>query len=44
MAWSFHPVGSNLTIAEAQRSRINAFGIEDEGKTGLSTSEFSRAA
>ena len=26
------------------RSRINAFGIEYEGKTGLSTSEFSWAA
>ena len=40
----FHPVGSNLTIAEATRSRINAFGIEYEGKTGLSTAEFSWAA
>jgi hypothetical protein len=40
----FHPVGSDLTIAEATRSRINAFGIEYEGKTGLSTSEFSWAA
>ncbi len=40
----FHPVGSNLTIAEATRSRISAFGIEYEGKTGLSTSEFSWAA
>jgi len=40
----FHPVGSNLTIAEATRSSINAFGIEYEGKTGLSTSEFSWAA
>ena len=40
----FHPVGSNLTIAEATRSTINAFGIEYEGKTGLSTSEFSWAA
>ena len=40
----FHPVGSNLTIAEATRSQINAFGIEYEGKTGLSTSEFSWAA
>jgi hypothetical protein len=39
----FHPVGSNLTMAEAKRSRINAFGIEYEGKTGLSTSEFSWA-
>jgi hypothetical protein len=40
----FHPVGSNLTMAEAQRSRIDAFGIRYEGKTGLSTSEFSWAA
>ncbi len=40
----FHPAGSNLTIAEATRSQINAFGIEYEGKTGLSTSEFSWAA
>jgi hypothetical protein len=40
----FHPVGSNLTIAEAKRSNIDAFGISYEGKTGLSTSEFSWAA
>jgi hypothetical protein len=40
----FHPVASNLTMAEAKSSRINAFGIEYEGKTGLSTSEFSWAA
>ena len=40
----FHPVASDLTIAEAKRSRINAFGIEYEGKTGLSRSEFSWAA
>jgi hypothetical protein len=40
----FHPVGSNLTMAEARRSRINAFGIQYEGKTGLSTSEFTWAA
>ena len=40
----FHPAGSNLTMAEAKRSRINAFGIQYEGKTGLSTSEFSWAA
>jgi hypothetical protein len=39
----FHPVGSELTAAEAKRSSINAFGIEYEGKTGLS-SEFSWAA
>jgi hypothetical protein len=40
----FHPAGSDLTVAEATRSRINAFGIEYEGKTGLSTSQFSWAA
>jgi len=40
----FHPAGSELTVAEATRSRINAFGIEYEGKTGLSSSEFSWAA
>lgn len=40
----FHPVGSNLTMAEAKQTRINAFGIQYEGKTGLSTSAFSWAA
>jgi hypothetical protein len=40
----FHPVGSDLTMAEAKRTRINAFGIEYVGKTGLSKSEFSWAA
>ncbi len=40
----FHPVGSDLTMAEAKRSRIDAFGIHYEGKTGLSKSEFSWAA
>jgi len=43
-AGMFHPVASDLTMAEAKRSKINAFGIEYEGKTGLSTSEFSWAA
>ncbi len=40
----FHPVGSDLTMAEAKRSQIDAFGIKYEGKTGLSKSEFSWAA
>lgn len=40
----FHPVASNLTMAEAKSSRINAFGIEYEGKTGLSTADFSWSA
>jgi len=43
-AGAFHPVASDLTMAEAKRSRINAFGIEYEGKTGVSKSEFSWAA
>jgi hypothetical protein len=43
-AGMFHPVASDLTMTEAKRSRISAFGIEYEGKTGLSTSEFSWAA
>jgi hypothetical protein len=40
----FHPAGSDLTMAEAKRSSISAFGIEYEGKTGLSSSRFSWAA
>jgi hypothetical protein len=40
----FHPAGSDLVMAEAKRSQINAFGIEYEGKTGLSKSGFSWAA
>ena len=40
----FHPVSSEFNAAEATRSKISAFGIEYEGKTGISTSEFSWAA
>jgi hypothetical protein len=40
---AFHPVSSSLTMAEARRSRIDAFGIQYEGKTGVSTAEFSWA-
>jgi hypothetical protein len=40
----FHPVASDLTMAEAKRSQIDAFGIRYEGKTGLSKSGFSWAA
>ena len=40
----FHPVASDLTMAEAKRSKINAFGIQYEGKTGLSYADFSWAA
>jgi hypothetical protein len=40
----FHPAGPELTISRATRSRINAFGIEYEGKSGFSSSQFSWAA
>jgi len=40
----FHPVGPDLTMAENRRSRINAFGIQYEGRTGLSKSDFAWAA
>ena len=40
----FHPVGSDLTMAEATRSRIDAFGIQYEGKTGLSKADFAWTA
>jgi hypothetical protein len=44
VAGIFHPVGSDFTVSKATRSRINAFGVEFEGKSGLSRSEFSWAA
>jgi hypothetical protein len=40
----FHPAGSELTVARATRSSINAFGIEYEGKSAFSKSDFSWAA
>jgi hypothetical protein len=40
----FHPVGSELTVAKATRSKINAFGIQYEGKAAFSKSQFSWAA
>ncbi len=40
----FHPVAPDLTMAEAKRSQIDAFGIQYEGKTGLSKSGFAWAA
>lgn len=39
----FHPVASELTAAEAKRSKISAFGIGYEGKSAAS-SAFSWAA
>src|SRR6476620_8066674 len=40
----FHPAGSELTVAHATRSKINAFGIQYEGKSGFTRSQFSWAA
>ncbi len=40
----FHPVGSELTISRATRSRVDAFGIAYEGKSGFSASRFAWAA
>ena len=40
----FHPAGSELTVAHATRSNINAFGIQYEGKSAFTASEFSWAA
>jgi hypothetical protein len=40
----FHPAGSELTIAHATRSSIDAFGIQYEGRSGFSSSSFSWAA
>jgi hypothetical protein len=39
-----HPAGSEFNAAEAKRSSISAFGIDYEGKTGISASEFAWAA
>src|SRR5438094_5816734 len=40
----FHPVAPDLTMAEATRSSIDAFGIAYEGKTGISHASFAWAA
>jgi hypothetical protein len=40
----FHPAGSELTIAHATRSKIDAFGIQYEGRAAFSKSQFSWAA
>jgi hypothetical protein len=39
----FHPAGSELAVAHATRSRIDAFGIQYEGNAAFSTSRFSWA-
>ena len=44
LAGIFHPASSEFRAAEATRTRINAFGIEYEGKSALSASQFSWSA
>jgi hypothetical protein len=44
LASVFHPVSSEFNAAEARHSRIDAFGIQYEGKSALSKSGFSWAA
>jgi hypothetical protein len=39
-----HPAGSELNVANATRSNIDAFGIRYEASAGVSTSQFSWAA
>lgn len=40
----FHPAGSELTVARATRSEIDAFGIQYQAKAGFSRSHFAWAA
>jgi hypothetical protein len=40
----FHPAGSELTVAHATRSNIDAFGIQYDGKSAFSNSQFAWAA
>lgn len=40
----FHPANSEFIVGEATRSKIDAFGIQYEGRTGISASSFSWAA
>jgi hypothetical protein len=40
----FHPAGSEFNAAEATRSSIDAFGIQYQGRTGISAAEFSWVA
>lgn len=44
LAGIFHPAGSELTVSRATRSKIDAFGIQFEGKSAFSASKFSWAA
>jgi hypothetical protein len=40
----FHPAGSELNVAKATRSKIDAFGVQHKDRAAFSTSQFSWAA
>lgn len=40
----FHPAGSELTVARATSAKVDAFGIQYEGKAAFSSAAFSWAA
>ena len=40
----FHPAGSEFRVAKATSADISLFGIEYQGKSGISSSQFSWAA
>src|SRR3954466_8878036 len=40
----FHPAGTELTVSRSTRSKIDAFGISYEGKSGFSRSSFAWSA
>jgi hypothetical protein len=40
----FHPAGPELTISRATRAKVDAFGIQYEGKSAYSASKFAWAA
>ncbi len=44
MTGMFHPAGSEMNLAHATSSEIDAFGIRYEGKTGISNPHFAWAA
>jgi hypothetical protein len=44
LAGVFNPVGSELTVSRPTRARVDAFGIQYEGKGGFSSTAFSWAA
>jgi hypothetical protein len=40
----FHPAGSEFRVAKATSADISLFGIEYQGKSGITSAQFSWAA